>query len=65
MPSAQPLTPDLNLRASGLDSCNTLGLLCRIEDEYELKFPVDLLTFDTFETPANLWAAIQKAWPER
>jgi acyl carrier protein len=61
LPATQPLAPDLSLRASGLNSYSALGLLAEISDKYELKFPAELLTFETFETPANLWAAIQKA----
>jgi acyl carrier protein len=58
---AKPLAPDLSLRASGLDSYSALGLLAAIEDMYGLRIPVDLLTFEMFETPAVLWTTIKKA----
>lgn len=58
----QPLVPDLSLRANGLTSYSALGLLTEIENTYGFRFPADLLTFETFETPAMLWAAIQKTW---
>lgn len=58
--TTQSLAPHLSLRGSGLDSYSSLGLLAEIEAKYKLKFPIELLTFETFETPATLWAAIQK-----
>jgi acyl carrier protein len=61
LPATQLLAPELSLRASGLNSYSALGLLAEIEDDYDLKFPAELLTFETFDTPANLWAAIQEA----
>lgn len=61
LPAIQSLEPNLSLRASGLDSYSALGLLAEIERTYKLKLPVELLTFETFETPAMLWAAIQKS----
>lgn len=63
--AAQPLTPDLNMRAFGLDSYTTYGMLGEVEKLYDVKIPADLLTFETLETPAMLWAAIQKAEPRR
>lgn len=58
--AAQPLTPDMNLWEFGLDSCSTYGLLGAIEKLYDLKFPPGLHTFETFETPAMLWASVQE-----
>jgi hypothetical protein len=37
------------------------SIIAEIEEKYGLKLPAELLTFETFETPAMLWAAIQKA----
>lgn len=61
LPRTQPLAPDLSLRANGLDSYTLFSLLAGIENLYGLRFPADLLTFDTFDTPAMLWEALQKA----
>jgi len=61
LPATQSLAPSLSLRASGLNSYSAMGLIAEIEDKYGLKFRAELLTFETFETPAMLWAAIQKS----
>lgn len=60
-PVPEELSPNLNLRASGLNSYSLLALLVDIEKEYGRKIPADLLVFDSFETPATLWAVVQKA----
>jgi diaminopimelate decarboxylase len=53
-----PIPPDTELRALGLDSLALIELLVAIEDAFELEFPDELLTAQTFRTPATLWAAV-------
>ena len=55
------LAPGQSLRACGLNSFSAITLLARIETAYGVSIPVSLLTFETFETPAVLWAAIARA----
>jgi acyl carrier protein len=62
---AQPLAPDLNLRASGFNSYSLVALLVDIENKYRLKIPVEFVTFEKFETPGALWTMLQKAQAEQ
>ncbi|MGI5239093.1 phosphopantetheine-binding protein [Dactylosporangium sp. CA-139066] len=52
------IVPDLELREVGVDSLALIELLVAVEDAYDLEFPDDLLTADTFRTPASLWTII-------
>lgn len=44
-----------NLKELGLDSMASIELLLEIETEYELAFPDELLTEETFSSAKNLW----------
>jgi acyl carrier protein len=52
------IAPDAKLIDLGLTSLGTIGLLAAIEDAFDIEFPDDLLSPDTFATPATLWAAV-------
>ncbi|WP_431936233.1 phosphopantetheine-binding protein [Micromonospora sp. RP3T] len=54
----EPLRPDLNLPDAGLDSLATVNLLIDLEDEYDIRFPDEMLQASTVATPAGLWAAV-------
>ncbi|WP_218829523.1 acyl carrier protein [Rhodococcus sp. 14-2470-1a] len=54
----EQLTEDLQLRDVGLDSLGTVELLGQLEAGYDVRFDVDALTMETFETPAVLWKTI-------
>ncbi|HXT90011.1 MAG TPA: acyl carrier protein [Trebonia sp.] len=60
VPMARPLALDLDMRAYGLNSSSLFGLLADIEEKYGLKIPAKLLTFETFQTPGALWAAVKE-----
>jgi acyl carrier protein len=53
-----PVAPDLDLRTAGLDSLGLVELLVNIEDTFGIEFPDELLTAQTFRTPATVWAAV-------
>lgn len=53
-----PLAVDASLSALGLDSMQTVALLVELEDTYEITFPDESLTADTFATAGNLWTQV-------
>ncbi len=53
------LEADTSLRDMGLDSLKTVELVVRIEDAFDVVFPDEALTFETFATPQALWAVVQ------
>lgn len=60
----EQLTEDLQLRDVGLDSLGTVELLGLLEDGFGVRFDVDALTMETFETPAVLWKTIESLTPD-
>jgi acyl carrier protein len=54
----QPLTPDLKLRANGLDSLGTVNLLMELEDSYGIEIPDERLTYELFDSPTTLWHTV-------
>lgn len=54
----QPLAPELNLRANGLDSLGTVNMLMELEDSYGIEIPDERLTFEIFASPATLWHTV-------
>ncbi|MEU9016688.1 phosphopantetheine-binding protein [Actinomadura sp. NPDC048394] len=57
---AEPITPDLDLKAAGLDSMATIELLLRLENAYRVTLPDSALNGRTFATPAAVWAAVEE-----
>jgi acyl carrier protein len=53
------LAPDVELRSMGVDSLRLIEVLVSIEDSFDIEFPDELLTGDTFRTPGALWTAVQ------
>jgi acyl carrier protein len=54
-----PLGPDADLRDLGLDSVQMVGVLIAVENEYDIQFPDEMLTEETFASPGNLWRAVR------
>lgn len=54
----QPIASELGLRDVGVDSLALIELLVTVEDTYEVEFPDELLTADTFRTVGTLWDAV-------
>jgi acyl carrier protein len=50
----QPLTPDLDLLALGLNSLRNVELLVNLETAFGVSLPDELLRFQVFATPAKL-----------
>ncbi|QMU69784.1 phosphopantetheine-binding protein [Streptacidiphilus sp. P02-A3a] len=46
------------LRDLGLDSMETIQLLLDLESRFEVTFPDELLTAETFATVGGLWTAV-------
>jgi diaminopimelate decarboxylase len=55
------LTPGLDLRAAGVTSLIMVQLLIRLESEYDVELPDELLTFQIFGSPSRLWQALRAA----
>jgi acyl carrier protein len=51
----QPITEDLDLAASGLDSLATVSLLLELEDSFGVMIPDEAVTGTTFRTVGSLW----------
>ncbi|CUB23870.1 D-alanine--poly(phosphoribitol) ligase subunit 2 [Bacillus safensis] len=49
-----------DLKELGLDSLSSIELLLEIEAAYEITFPDELLTEDTFSSSHNLWSIVRK-----
>ncbi|MCW6006772.1 AMP-binding protein, partial [Micromonospora sp. CPCC 205371] len=58
LPAEDPLTPDLELAAAGLDSLSTMELLASLENAYDIVIPDERLVLDMFETAGTLWDEI-------
>jgi diaminopimelate decarboxylase len=58
LPADEELRPDLDLREFGLDSLGVVDLLVSLESAYDVRLPEDLLSMETFTTPAVLWDAL-------
>lgn len=52
------IAPDARLEDFGFDSLETVSALTAIEERFEIIFPEEDLTFETFSTMANLWKVI-------
>jgi acyl carrier protein len=57
------LRSDADLQSLGLDSLAVVSLLLEIESLYDVTFPDELLTFETFATPTALWGTVQTLRP--
>jgi acyl carrier protein len=60
LPLANPDQIELsdNLNELGLDSLNTVALVVKLEDAFDVVLPDDALVADTFETAGSLWAVL-------
>lgn len=58
LPADEPLAEDAVLRDFGLDSLGTVELLAELEAGYGVRFVDDVLSMDTFASPAVLWATL-------
>ena len=56
----EPLGEDVSLRDLGLDSISTVELLAILENTYDVRFLDDVLSMETFATPAVLWSALSR-----
>jgi acyl carrier protein len=60
LPADMKLPPDLGLREFGLDSLGVVDLLMAVESEYDLRLTEDVLSLETFATPAALWDVLSR-----
>ena len=51
---ADTLTSDARLADLGMDSVSGLDLLLAMEEEFDVRFPEELLTNEVFESPGSL-----------
>ncbi|HEY2240654.1 MAG TPA: acyl carrier protein [Streptosporangiaceae bacterium] len=58
LPPGGELAPDLDMRQFGLDSLGVVDLLVSLENTYGIRLTDEVLSMDTFETPAVLWQAL-------
>ena len=55
----QPIPPDADLGALGLDSMGAINLLLDLEQALDIKIPDEMLTAETFQTAALLEKTIR------
>lgn len=55
---AGALTDDADLFALGMTSLTTVSVMLALEDRYEVEFPQDMLSRETFRTLATIAAAL-------
>ncbi len=60
-----PVNPHESLLALGVDSMGTVQILVDIEDAFGILFPDEMLTQETFRTPASLWQVLSALIAER
>jgi acyl carrier protein len=60
LPADTELSADLNLREFGLDSLGVVDLLVALESAYDVRLTDDVLSMDTFTTPAVLWDVLSR-----
>jgi acyl carrier protein len=58
-----PVAPDADLRDLGVDSMRAIHLVVDIERTFDIRFPDELLTRETFRTPLTLASAIDGLLP--
>jgi acyl carrier protein len=58
LPEGAPLEPGTSLAAHGMDSMASIDLLLRLEESYQVAFPDEALTSQTFATPGSLWSVL-------
>lgn len=51
--------PGTDLWEAGMDSMLSVGLLVALEDEFDVEFPDDLLTRETFSSVDRITAAVE------
>ena len=54
---------ETTLKDMGLDSMASIELLLELEDQFDIVFPDELLTEETFSTAKTLWESINKLIP--
>jgi len=59
VPPDAPIQLDDDLGKLGLDSLESIDLLMKIEDEFGIAIPDDLITAETLATPGNLLRALE------
>jgi len=59
----EQLATDSDLRDLGLDSLGTVELLASLERGYDVRFVDQMLSLESFATPAVLWNTLSTAWP--
>jgi acyl carrier protein len=60
LPAGEELSPDLDMREFGLDSLGVVDLLVSLENTYDVRMTDEILSMDTFSTPAVLWRALSE-----
>lgn len=53
-----PLRPSDNLMDLGLDSLNTVEILVRLEETFDVQLPDEDLTVETFASVGSLWSVL-------
>ncbi|MEI3896109.1 MULTISPECIES: phosphopantetheine-binding protein [Bacillus] len=56
---------ETTLKDMGLDSMASIELLLELEDQFDIVFPDELLTEETFSTAKTLWESINKLTPDK
>lgn len=57
--SVDKLVDDAVLSELGMDSMSAFNIMLDLEEEFDVQFPEELLTYETFRSPASLAEAIE------
>jgi acyl carrier protein len=53
------ISPDEPMVTLGVTSMRLLSLMLTLEKEYEIQFPMDALTEESFRSPRSIWLAVE------
>lgn len=52
------IPPDVDLVSLGVESIALLQFMLALEQTYQIKFPMDMLTEEVFRTARTIWTAV-------
>ncbi|MEV7190823.1 phosphopantetheine-binding protein [Streptomyces sp. NPDC093510] len=60
LPADERPAPDGALASYGLDSLGSISLMLALEETFDMTFPEEQLSADTFRTVGSLWQAVHE-----
>jgi len=53
------ISPNEEMASLGVTSMLLLSLMLALQDEYEIRFPMDALVEESFRSPSSIWLAVE------